>query len=331
MWQAQIRENLPLPYVAYPQAWYGAFPAFRETSEAPLYFCECQKQAIFNRLDLWPPGIHCYNDLRYGFKLPDTQDFPQAFYRPLLTSGDRSDDVFVRGLRFRDGLCHMCNRRVPRTTPSLTRSTPPLTLFRFYFRKLCFQHGVCSHLAQILEDRCSPAIRALVPYSPLIYRKSSDGWSGYWGNLRARNDIWREHVNPVADFIHSELISALGFPSCGPSLISETVLYLRTVSALSPHEVIRHYRPKGFRGLSLDMFIPYLSVAIEYQGVQHYEPLDHWGGEAGLARTRERDARKAVLCKGADIRLIYFDGNVTFITEEQIQFAVFGEAGRPGR
>ena len=319
MWHSY--ENLPLRHVEYPRAWYGAFPAFREVSDGSVYFCECQRQAILNCLDLWPPGTHCYNDVRTGFKLPDTQDFPKAFSRNLPPGVELSDDVFLSALRFKEALCHVCNRRVPHSWPSFPRSTPPFTLFSSYFRKLSFQHGVSFQLAQILEDKCSPAIRELVPYHPLIYRKVTDSWKSHWNHLGERNNIWRQYIDPLATLFHKELLSSLGFPSRGPRLVSETILYSRAVSAFSPHEVIRHHRPKGFRGLSLDIFVPDLSIAIEYQGAQHYEALEHWGGEKALASNRERDARKARLCKDADIRLIYFDGNVTFISEDQIRLA----------
>lgn len=55
---------------------------------------------------------------------------------------------------------------------------------------------------------------------------------------------------------------------------------------------------------SLDIFIVEHNVAIEYQGAQHYEAIDFFGGKNGLKATIERDRRKRVLCKENGVDLI---------------------------
>lgn len=57
---------------------------------------------------------------------------------------------------------------------------------------------------------------------------------------------------------------------------------------------------------SLDIFIPSLRLGIEYQGEQHYRPVDFFGGEDSFKRTVERDKRKAELCQKHDIKLLYW-------------------------
>lgn len=56
--------------------------------------------------------------------------------------------------------------------------------------------------------------------------------------------------------------------------------------------------------LNLDIWVPGLSVAVEYQGIQHFEPVEIFGGEAALRRGQERDSRKRALCEGRGVRLI---------------------------
>ena len=51
--------------------------------------------------------------------------------------------------------------------------------------------------------------------------------------------------------------------------------------------------------------MPGLGLAIEYQGVQHYEPIDLFGGADGLAKRQEMDDRKRAADNlAAGIRLI---------------------------
>jgi len=126
----------------------------------------------------------------------------------------------------------------------------------------------------------------------------------------------------VSEHVHDLTRHAFGFPSKGHRLISETILFLRTRSAFSETKVIQHYRRRELGGLSLDIYIPALSVAIEYQGDQHFKPVGHWGGDTALKLTQERDLRKKHLCEQLGISLLYFEGNVTYESEREIRRVV---------
>lgn len=54
---------------------------------------------------------------------------------------------------------------------------------------------------------------------------------------------------------------------------------------------IREYRVIPYR-FRYDFFIPELNIFIEYHGLQHYQPVDIFGGEGGFEKTRERDEIK---------------------------------------
>lgn len=57
----------------------------------------------------------------------------------------------------------------------------------------------------------------------------------------------------------------------------------------------------------IDVFLPSLQVGIEFQGPQHFRPVDYFGGEEGFQKTLERDARKKALCEQNGLTLIYVD------------------------
>ena len=57
---------------------------------------------------------------------------------------------------------------------------------------------------------------------------------------------------------------------------------------------------------SLDVYIPSLRVGIEYQGEQHYRPIDFFGGEKAYVEVIARDKRKAELCKSNGVMLVYW-------------------------
>lgn len=69
-------------------------------------------------------------------------------------------------------------------------------------------------------------------------------------------------------------------------------------------DVLYQYRPEWLGRQSLDLYIPSLKTAIEYQGVQHYRPVDFFGGEEALQQRQELDALKKQLCEENGVRLI---------------------------
>ncbi len=61
---------------------------------------------------------------------------------------------------------------------------------------------------------------------------------------------------------------------------------------------------------SLDVYIPSINTAIEYQGIQHYQPVDLFGGEKGFEQRKKLDAKKRQLCRKTGVRLVYWKYDV---------------------
>lgn len=56
--------------------------------------------------------------------------------------------------------------------------------------------------------------------------------------------------------------------------------------------------------LHLDFYFPKLNLAIEYDGKQHYTPIEFFGGEKALMKQKNRDKQKDKYCKNHNIKLI---------------------------
>ena len=69
-------------------------------------------------------------------------------------------------------------------------------------------------------------------------------------------------------------------------------------------DTLYQYRPTWLGRQSLDLFIPSLQVAIEYQGIQHYHPVEFFGGEEALTARVELDEQKKKLCSENKVRLL---------------------------
>lgn len=59
--------------------------------------------------------------------------------------------------------------------------------------------------------------------------------------------------------------------------------------------------------MSYDVFIAGLNIAIEYQGKQHFEPVEFFGGEDAYKKTVERDILKKQLSTKHGINLVYIN------------------------
>ena len=110
----------------------------------------------------------------------------------------------------------------------------------------------------------------------------------------------------ILNYIENQVRVDLNYSRVGEAWKRETELANIVKSLYPGYEVITHFRGSFLEGLELDIYIPTINLAIEYQGLQHYKPIDHWGGEEALQKTKERDIRKKELCMQNKIKLIYF-------------------------
>lgn len=97
----------------------------------------------------------------------------------------------------------------------------------------------------------------------------------------------------------------IGAPKVGEGWISETELYYKIKETFSNEKVIFHGRPSWLGQQHLDIYLPKKNIAIEYQGIQHNEPVDYFGGEEKFEHTKFLDERKLKKCKENGCELIY--------------------------
>lgn len=63
-------------------------------------------------------------------------------------------------------------------------------------------------------------------------------------------------------------------------------------TAFPDTQVLHQGCPKWLGKQRFDIYLPSYNIAIEYQGIQHFKPVDLFGGEEGFKQTVERDRRK---------------------------------------
>jgi len=95
----------------------------------------------------------------------------------------------------------------------------------------------------------------------------------------------------------------IGVPKIGEGWISETELFRKLEAEFSTTIVLQHGKPQWLGRQHFDIWMPNWKIAIEYQGIQHFEPVEFFGGEEGFKKTVERDKKKMNLSKRHGVKL----------------------------
>ena len=129
-------------------------------------------------------------------------------------------------------------------------------------------------------------------------------------------------IHGVFKQIPNAHLNGTGCPKCNLfGTIAENKLY-QDIKKFFGEEVVQTYKCKWLGKQHLDIYIPSLKVAIEYQGGQHFIPIKFFGGEEGLEKVKKRDEKKRKLCIKNNIKLYYFTNEIRYVPENY-QYVVF--------
>jgi hypothetical protein len=109
-------------------------------------------------------------------------------------------------------------------------------------------------------------------------------------------DMTKEAENTVRE--------EMGIPKIGEGRVAETELFYKIKKAFPNLAVIQHARPKWLGKQHFDIFIPSKKIAIEYQGTQHYKPVEFFGGKKAFELNKKRDKLKKEKCLKYGVKLI---------------------------
>ena len=118
-----------------------------------------------------------------------------------------------------------------------------------------------------------------------------------------------------------------GCPTCKSSkgeLQINEYLIKNNIKFITQHKFNDCLNPKTKWKLEFDFYIPGYNICIEYDGLQHYEPIHFFGGEKSFVRNKTIDRIKTKYCKINEIKLIripYWEQkNIDKILEKEIKY-----------
>lgn len=97
---------------------------------------------------------------------------------------------------------------------------------------------------------------------------------------------------------------SIGLPLRGQGWSSETHLKLLVKRLAAPLKVFFEHSPSWLYPQRFDIFIPDLSLAIEYMGEQHYWEIEHFGGREAFEERKQMDTRKRVVAQANGVTVL---------------------------
>jgi len=300
-------EDLPYPIVLYP-GFYGAFFGFKQAPKSDIYVCACSRVAIENYVSFRLSREIPKNSNKERMYILDSMYFPISFVQLLMSKGIPSSIEVLQAIKYKENLCHECNKIVPayRYCHEMYGGAFKQT-YGWFINKQGFELGIEPISNMILGDVCPEEITDLIGMDPVVFHEE-------YRLLREQNlpaafeleKVYQKQMRKVWRAVENEVRNKFDVKKVGEAWTNETILYHLVLNIFPRKKVLRHYRSDYLERLELDIFIPELNLGLEYQGIQHYKPVKHWGGNEALLKTQERDKRKKILCQVNNINLIYF-------------------------
>ena len=140
------------------------------------------------------------------------------------------------------------------------------------------------------------------------------GYFYFEKEFREKEDVWK-HADEILEMAYQNSFTEEernNYKRPINKWKSEEIVYNLIKKLYKDYKVIYQHRPFYLRNpnggqMSYDVYISGIDVAIEYQGKQHFEPVEFFGGEDSYAKTIERDQLKRELSKQNNVKLVYIN------------------------
>lgn len=314
-----IEETLPYSRVYYPGT-YGVFLGFSESKDSRIFLCSCGRNALRNAFRIESIEI---TDRFYQnrTKIWKARVLPSAL-----------TNVALNDICFKDKICHLCNQSIPSQVYCYSMYGSAIDQsYGWYINQEAYACGLGG-----IRPYCDTAIQEYLPDSlkSLISVPLDRGFEKdkKFSESRKMHREYAKQARRINRYLENQVRDRLGVKRMGEMWANETRLFKLIEASFPECTVTHHYRADFLENLELDVFIDGINVGVEYQGIQHYEPVDFFGGKDGFHKTKLRDERKKRLCKEHGVGLVYVtykeDVTITDIKDRIMKEANVGNRGK---
>jgi hypothetical protein len=295
--EISFESDLPMPWVKYPPLG-GIVCAFADSETGPFFACECSREPLKNNLRL----VRLKNISRLEGTI-DSDWWNWSVNEAFWFNSDL-ETIDLDAFEYVPAICHQCLGILPQRFTSeyrfkgrfeYTGNTKSFNSWwtyelQEYIRAGFELQGIFGDY--VLEDQLDSEIRDLMPHA-LDKTKHQSYRSAY--------------ISQIAQVLTNRVRADFNLPAYGHGSQGELNLFLLVKSMFPAQPIFRNIRPAWLNGLELDMYLPEISLAFEYQGQQHFTPISHWGGEEALEKTKLRDHKKIKLCQQHQVKLVHIN------------------------
>lgn len=115
--------------------------------------------------------------------------------------------------------------------------------------------------------------------------------------------ILKNKVKIIIRDIENKIRIEKGYKVVG-TFTNESILFVKLKEHFSDYKVISQGRPEWLGRQSLDIYFPEYNIGIEYQGIQHFKPVEYFGGQTTYIKRMLLDEQKKRFCKINNCHLI---------------------------
>jgi len=152
------------------------------------------------------------------------------------------------------------------------------------------------------EDRLNNQRLEFINKSKLVWSNLIDfdyAKLNYKGSLKKMR-IFSNETGWISQLPYNHLKGFVPKTSTGEKLI-EVYLNNNKISFIKQK---KFEKCKNIKCLRFDFYLPSKNLCIEFNGIQHYEPIKNWGGEKKLIYQKNNDHIKMKFCEENEIKLI---------------------------
>ena len=304
----KFEEGLPLPYVKYE---YGNWIIEFGDGKGNFKVCECFKESIDKHIQYKKNE----NDKFYGVDNWD-ENYKKGYLGDSYMNWYRR---YINGYTYQSNLCHRCNN----TTPSIEYCNPMYggkfkRTFGWYIERRKWENNFDKETLDKF-NKYKERVDFLIDYRNKQVEKYGSEIFGVNYEQKVNSELYEmdresEKLKRRLNSIVENLVRGeFGYKPIGEMWVNETILYKLLQEIFPKSQVINHYRGSELEGLEIDVFIKDAMIGFEYNGLQHYKPIKHFGGVESLKKTKERDKRKKELCEslGIELHIIKYDETIS--------------------
>ena len=127
---------------------------------------------------------------------------------------------------------------------------------------------------------------------------------GEYTGVKKHIDVMCKKCGRKYNTIAEYLLQGCGCPTCSSSKGERQVGSILERYGINFCPQYTFDECKNIKPLPFDFYIPDYNVCIEYDGEQHFNPIEHFGGREAFQRRKVNDAIKTAFCENNNIRLI---------------------------